>query len=49
MAALLDDAPRRRMMGDAAQVRMRARHDIAIASRTMDAALQRLIRTRRCA
>ena len=49
MAALLDGAPRRRMMGDAAQVRMRARHDIVIASRTMDAALQRLIRTRRCA
>jgi glycosyltransferase involved in cell wall biosynthesis len=49
IAALLDDAPRRRMMGDAAQVRMRARHDIVNASRTMDAALQRLIRTRRCA
>jgi glycosyltransferase involved in cell wall biosynthesis len=49
VAALLDDATRRRAMGDVAQVRMLARHDIAIASRTMDAALQRLIRTRRCA
>jgi glycosyltransferase involved in cell wall biosynthesis len=49
VAALLDDTTLRRAMGDAAQVRMLARHDIAIASRTMDAALQCLIRTRRCA
>jgi glycosyltransferase involved in cell wall biosynthesis len=48
VATLLDDGPRRRMMGGAAQIRMRARHDIAIASGMMDAALQRLIRTRRC-
>jgi glycosyltransferase involved in cell wall biosynthesis len=49
VAALVDDALRRRMLGDAAQIRMRTRHDIAIASRTMDDALRRLIRTGRCA
>jgi glycosyltransferase involved in cell wall biosynthesis len=49
VAALMDDAPRRHMMGDAAQIRMRARHDIAIASRMIDGALRHLIRTGRCA
>jgi glycosyltransferase involved in cell wall biosynthesis len=48
-ATLLDDGPRRRIMGTAAQTRMRARHDIGIASGMMASALRRLIRTRRCA
>lgn len=48
-ATLLDDEPRRRMMGSAAQTRMRARHDIGMASGMMAAALRRLIRTGRCA
>jgi glycosyltransferase involved in cell wall biosynthesis len=48
-ATLLDDGPRRRMMRTAAQTRMRARHDIGIASGMMAGALRRLIRTGRCA
>lgn len=47
VASLLDDASRRGMMGRAAQVRARERHDIETASRTMNAALRRLFATRR--
>ncbi len=43
---LLDDASRRGMMGQAAQVRALERHDIETASRTMNAALRRLVATR---
>ena len=49
VTALLDERPRRHMMGIAAQVSIRTRHDIAIASGKMDRALQHLVRTRRCA
>jgi glycosyltransferase involved in cell wall biosynthesis len=46
IASLLDDAPRRRMMGQTAQARVRQRHDIEIASQTMNAVLHQLVETR---
>ncbi len=46
VASLLDDASRRGMMGQAAQARARERHDLETASRTMNAALRRLVATR---
>jgi glycosyltransferase involved in cell wall biosynthesis len=41
IAALLDDRPRREAMGQAAQAKVAAEHDLAAASRALDAILRR--------
>ena len=45
LAALLDDPARRERLGEAARARVRERHDLAAAARTLRGVLDELVRS----